>query len=315
MPGHRPVLCEETVDFLTGRNPGAGSVREGVYVDATFGRGGHSSRLLEVLGSASRVVAIDRDPEAVAAAARLVTADPRLRVIHGSFSGLSRLLDELGISGVQGVMMDLGVSSPQLDDPERGFSFRFDGPLDMRMDTSRGPSAAEWLEAADEAEIARVLRDYGEERHARRIAAALVAARPISTTRRLVEVVQSAQPRSTPGKHDATRTFQALRMAVNDELGELEAGLAQAFASLAPGGRLAVISFHSLEDRLVKRFFRARATPPALPRRLPVRDAGARAEARIVSGGMTASAAELKGNPRARSARLRVLERLSEMAT
>jgi 16S rRNA (cytosine1402-N4)-methyltransferase len=314
MSGHQPVLCEETVDFLTGRSPGAGSAREGVYVDATFGRGGHSSRLLEILGSGSRVVAIDRDPEAVAAGARQAAADPRLVVRHGAFSELSRILDELGINGVQGAMMDLGVSSPQLDDPARGFSFRFDGPLDMRMDTSRGVSAAAWLDAADEAEIARVLREYGEERHARRIAAAIVVARPITTTRRLVEVVQSAQPRSTPGKHDATRTFQALRMAVNNELGELEAGLAQAFAHLVPGGRLAVISFHSLEDRLVKQFFRARATQPALPRRLPVRGMAARAEARIVSSGVTASAAELRENPRARSARLRVLERLAEEA-
>jgi 16S rRNA (cytosine1402-N4)-methyltransferase len=319
MAEHRPVLCEETVDFLTGRNPGAGRAtegvaREGVYVDATFGRGGHTVRLLQVLGSGSRVVAIDRDPDAVAAGARLAAADPRLLVIHGPFSTLSRILDELGLDGVQGVMMDLGVSSPQLDDPARGFSFRFDGPLDMRMDTSRRPSAAEWLDAAGETEIAQVLREYGEERHARRIAAAIVAARPITTTRRLVEVVQSAQPRGTPGKHDATRTFQALRMVVNNELGELQAGLAQAFASLVPGGRLAVISFHSLEDRLVKQFFRARATPPALPRRLPVRDAGARAQARIVSGGETASAEELRTNPRARSARLRVLERLAEQA-
>jgi 16S rRNA (cytosine1402-N4)-methyltransferase len=306
---HRPVLCDETVDLLTIRRAGPDEPVEGVYVDATFGRGGHCRRLLEVLGPESRVIGIDRDPEAVAAGAALVASDGRLRVVHGSFSELGQVLAGLGIDGVQGVLMDLGVSSPQLDDPSRGFSFRFDGPLDMRMDTSRGITAAEWLNTAPEADIAMALREYGEERHARRIAAAIVAARPLVTTARLVEVVRAAQPRGTPGKHEATRTFQAVRMAVNDELREIETGLALAFASLAPGGRLAVISFHSLEDRLVKRFFRDRCTPPALPRRLPVRGVEARAEARLVTSGVTASDAETRANPRARSARLRVLEK------
>jgi 16S rRNA (cytosine1402-N4)-methyltransferase len=308
---HRPVLCDETVDLLTGRRAGTGEPVEGVYVDATFGRGGHCRRLLEVLGPESRVIGIDRDPEAVAAGAALAGTDGRLQVVHGSFSELGQVLARLGIDGVQGVMMDLGVSSPQLDDPSRGFSFRFDGPLDMRMDTTRGITAADWLNTAPEADIARALRDYGEERHARRIAAAIVAARPLETTARLVQVVRAAQPRGTPGKHEATRTFQAVRMAVNDELGEIETGLALAFASLVPGGRLAVISFHSLEDRMVKRFFRDRCTPPALPRRLPVRGAAARAEARLVTSGVTASDAETRQNPRARSARLRVLEKAS----
>jgi len=220
------------------------------------------------------------------------------------------VLARLGIGNVQGVMMDLGVSSPQLDDPSRGFSFRFDGPLDMRMDTTRGPTAAQWLDSAAEADIVRALREYGEERHARRIAAAIVAARPLTTTRQLVDVVRTAQPRGTPGKHEATRTFQAVRMAVNEELPEIEAGLTLAFARLGPGGRLAVISFHSLEDRLVKRFFRARCTPPAMPRRLPVRGVDASPEARLVTSSVTASDAETRRNPRARSARLRVLERL-----
>jgi len=307
---HRPVLCDETVDLLTGRGPAAGGPVEGIYVDATFGRGGHCRRLLEVLGPGSRVIGIDRDPAAVASGAALAGSDPRLQLVHGRFSELAQVLAGLGIEYVQGVMMDLGVSSPQLDDPSRGFSFRFDGPLDMRMDTSQGPTAAQWLDTAAEADIARALREYGEERHARRIAACIVAARPLTTTRQLVEVVRAAQPRGTPGKHEATRTFQAIRMAVNEELPEIEAGLTLAFARLVPGGRLAVISFHSLEDRLVKQFFRARCAPPPMPRRLPVRGAGLPAEARLVTRGVTAGDAETRHNPRARSARLRVLERL-----
>jgi 16S rRNA (cytosine1402-N4)-methyltransferase len=306
---HHPVLCEQTVDLLTGR--AAGAVIEGVYVDATFGRGGHSRRLLEVLGAESRVIGIDRDPEAVAAGMALAATDTRLRVCHGQFSELGDVLAELGIDCVQGVMMDLGVSSPQLDDPARGFSFRFDGPLDMRMDTTRGPTAAEWLNSADEADISWVLREYGEERHARRIARAIVAARPLQTTRELAEVVRAAQPRGTPGKHEATRTFQAVRIQINQELQEIEAGLAAAFAVLAPAGRLAVISFHSLEDRLVKRFIRNRCTPAVLPRRLPVRDADRTVEARLLTTGVTASEEEIRNNPRARSARLRALEKLA----
>jgi 16S rRNA (cytosine1402-N4)-methyltransferase len=311
MLAHRAVMCEETVDFVTGRRPGAGTAVEGVYVDATFGRGGHAGRLLEVLGPGSRVIGIDRDPEAVAAGAALAATEPRLQVLHARFSELARALGQVGIDSVQGVMMDLGVSSPQLDDPARGFSFRFDGPLDMRMDTTRGPTAAEWINTASEGDIAHALRVYGEERHARRIAAAIVGARPLQSTRELVEVVRAAQPRGTPGKHEATRTFQAIRMVVNDELCEIETGLQDAFALLAPGGRLAVISFHSLEDRLVKQFFRERCSPPVLPRRLPVRGPAARAAARLVSGGVTASEAEVRENPRARSARLRVLEKLA----
>jgi 16S rRNA (cytosine1402-N4)-methyltransferase len=240
---------------------------------------------------------------------QLAGQDGRLQVCHGKFSELDRLLDELDIKEVQGVMMDLGVSSPQLDDPQRGFSFRFDAPLDMRMDTSGGVSAADWLNEADEQEIARVLRDYGEERYARRIAAAIVASRPLRSTAELADLVSRAQPRGTPGKHDATRVFQAVRMQVNQELPELEAGLRAGFAALRPGGRLAVISFHSLEDRLVKRFFRDCSRPPQLPRRLPVTDLDRPVRARLVAGPLQASAEEVRANPRARSARLRVLER------
>lgn len=310
---HLPVLCDETVSWLTGQasaeSSGQGMVREGVYVDATFGRGGHTRRLLEVLGSGSRVVAVDRDPEAIAAAKFLAADDSRLQICHGRFSELDQLLNGLQISEVQGVLMDLGASSPQLDDARRGFSFRFDAPLDMRMDTSAGQSAAEWLNDASEQDITRVLREYGEERYARRVAAAIVAARPVHTTAQLAALVSRAQPRSTPGKHDATRAFQAIRMQVNQELPELQAGLVAAFGVLRPGGRLAVISFHSLEDRLVKRFFRDRARPPQLPRRLPIRAAASQPEAIAVAGPLRPGEAEIGANPRARSALLRVLEK------
>lgn len=287
----------------------AGAIREGVYVDATFGRGGHARRLLELLGPTSIVVGLDRDPAAVAAGQALAREDTRLRMCHGNFAGLGAVLDELGIDTVQGVLMDLGVSSPQLDDAERGFSFRFDAPLDMRMDTSRGITAAEWLNTAEEGDIARVLKVYGEERFAKRIAAAIVAARPLSTTVELAELVRSAQPRPTPGKHPATRVFQAVRMQVNEELDALEAGLAAAFERLAGGGRLAVISFHSLEDRVVKHYFRELTSPPPLPRGVPVRGPAVAPRARAVGRPRTPAEAELQDNPRARSARLRVVEK------
>jgi 16S rRNA (cytosine1402-N4)-methyltransferase len=317
---HVPVLLEETVALVCVRGavagrPGigndAGSVREGIYVDATFGRGGHTRRLLERLGPSSRVVALDRDPDAVAAGAAFAANEPRLTVRHGNFAELDRVLDELAIDRVQGVIMDLGVSSPQLDDPRRGFGFRHDAPLDMRMDTSRGFTAAEWLNAADEQEIARVLKEYGEERYARRIAAAIVAARPLATTGELSDVVRAAQPRHTPGKHDATRVFQAVRIQVNGELDALSRGLERAFERLAVEGRLAVISFHSLEDRLVKQYFRRQSTPPGLPRRLPVRDSESRPPGRLVGSPVTAGEVEIALNPRARSARLRVLEKVA----
>lgn len=307
---HQPVLLEETVALVCGGSAGGEEiVREGIYVDATFGRGGHARRLLECLGPASRVVAVDRDPAAVAAGEALAREDERLTVRHGNFTDLQALLAALHVDAVEGVIMDLGVSSPQLDDPERGFSFRHQAPLDMRMDTSQGTTAAEWLNQASEQEIARVLREFGEERYARRIAAAIVADRPLATTGDLVAAVRRAQPRSTPGKHEATRVFQAVRIQVNGELTALAAGLEAAFRCLAAGGRLAVISFHSLEDRVVKQCFRRLSQPPRLPRRLPVRASESRPPARLVGSPVTPGEAETAANPRARSARLRVLEK------
>ncbi|MCZ6709120.1 MAG: 16S rRNA (cytosine(1402)-N(4))-methyltransferase RsmH [Gammaproteobacteria bacterium] len=333
---HEPVLCPETVAILIGSglegvaddDIAGGSVvddsvddeglahvvRQGIYVDATFGRGGHTARLLARLGVQSRVVTVDRDLDAVAAARKMAETEPRLTVCHGRFSELTKLLNDIGIAQVQGVLMDLGVSSVQLNDPQRGFSFRKSGPLDMRMDRSASLTAAEWLNTASVGEITTVLRDYGEERHARRIAAAIVQARPLSDTLELAQIVGDAQPRSTPGKHDATRVFQAVRMRVNDEMTELELGLEQAFATLSVGGRLAVISFHSLEDRTVKRFFRSLTRPAQLPRRVPVRAADAPAPARSVVGRVKAGVAEVARNPRARSALLRVVERVLERA-
>ena len=286
-----------------------GEVRQGIYVDATYGRGGHSMSLLARLGAHSRLVVIDRDHSAIDLAQQIALTEPRLIVCHGRFSELRELLSAIDIEQVQGVLMDLGVSSPQLDDPERGFSFRRSGPLDMRMDRSAPLTAANWLNTTSETEIVTVLRDYGEERYARRIAAAIVRARPLSDTLDLAQLVSANQPRGTPGKHDATRVFQAVRMRVNDEIAELEQGLEQAFAALAIGGRLAVISFHSLEDRIVKRFFRSLTRPRQMPRRMPVRAVDTPIRARAVAGPVKAGAGEVARNPRARSALLRVVER------
>ncbi len=306
---HAPVLLAECLDALAIK-PG------GTYADATFGRGGHSVALLARLPADARLLVIDRDMAAVAAARELARQDPRVQVIHARFSEIAAVLaDVLDGTPVQCVLMDVGVSSPQLDTPERGFSFAADGPLDMRMDTSSGVTAAQWLEAASEDEIASVLRRFGEERYARRIARAIVAAPPLVRTAELAELVRASVPaprqgRSGPQKHVATRTFQALRIQVNSELEELEQGLQGAFESLAGGGRLLVISFHSLEDRLVKQTFRRWTKGPQLPRRLPVRDIPA-APARSIAGPVRAGAAEVAGNPRARSATLRVIERVA----
>lgn len=304
---HLPVLLVETMQALS-------ISKDGVYVDATFGRGGHCRAMLEALSDRGRVIALDRDPQAIAAAENLRIAETRLQVFQARFAELDNVIAGLGLNGaIQGVLMDVGVSSPQLDDPERGFSFRHAGPLDMRMDPSQGVDAAQWLNSADEEVIANVIWRYGEERRSRRIAKAIVAARPLHTTEALADVVAACVPRGNAksAKHPATKTFQAVRIFINDELQELQRGVQGAFDSLAVGGRLAVISFHSLEDRQVKQAFKALSQPPVLPRRLPVQDAQTVVRGRLVSGPIRAGQRELDANPRARSATLRVIERVA----
>jgi 16S rRNA (cytosine1402-N4)-methyltransferase len=308
---HRPVLLDEAIAALAIR-------ADGVYVDATYGRGGHSRAILERLGAAGRLIALDRDPQAVAAAREIT--DPRFTIEHAPFSELARVLDphlaRMGIAQVQGVLADLGVSSPQLEDPARGFSFRADGPLDMRMDPTRGVSAADWLASATEQQIREAIGGYGEERFAKQVAKAIVAARarePIGRTEQLASVVAAAvrkrETRREAGKDPATRTFQALRILVNRELEEISMMLPQATARLAAGARLVVISFHSLEDRLVKRFLRA-CSADGLPADLPIRARDLpHPPLTILGKAVRASAAEIAANPRARSATLRAAER------
>ena len=305
-PGlHTTVLLHEAIDALVTRP-------EGTYVDGTFGRGGHTRALLARLGPGARVIAVDRDPEAIAAATTGpdAIADPRFEVVHASFAQLPQALAERGVERIDGLLLDLGVSSPQIDTPERGFSFRFDGPLDMRMDTTRGETAADFLARADERHIAEVIRDYGEERFAVSIAKAIVAGRqagaPVRTTRELSALVARAVKTREPGQDPATRTFQALRILVNAELEELEQVLKSALDLLAPGGRLAVISFHSLEDRIVKQFI-AKHSKEVYDRRAPFappQPMRLKALERIKPG-----AHEVQANPRARSAVMRVAER------
>jgi len=305
---HRPVLLEEVV-------AGLNLQQSGTYVDLTFGRGGHSRAILARLGPAGRLVALDRDPEAVAAAASIT--DPRFCIHHAPFSEFDQVLGALGIGLVQGVLADLGVSSPQLDNPARGFSLRGDGPLDMRMDPTRGVSAADWISTASEQQLREAIAGYGEERFAKQVAKAIVAARerePLLRTQQLAAVVAAAvvkrETRREAGQNPATRTFQALRILVNRELEEVALMLPRALARLSAGGRLAVISFHSLEDRLVKRVFRAAAASDALPRDLPVRARDLPQPAlRIIGRAHKPLAAETASNPRARSARLRIAER------
>ena len=300
---HETVLLHEGVDALAVRS-------DGCYVDATFGRGGHSRLILQRLGAQGRLIALDRDPQAVAAATRI--NDARFHMVHASFAELADVLARLGLEGVDGVLLDLGVSSPQLDDAARGFSFRRDGPLDMRMDTSRGQTAAQWLETAGESEIREVIRDYGEERFAKQIAKAIVAARqgrPIVTTGQLADIVGAAVRSREKNKDPATRTFQAVRIYVNQELAQLSLALPQALDLLRPGARLAVISFHSLEDRIVKRFMHD-AARAQLPRRLPLRERELpQSKLRLVGRPLRPGAEEVAANARARSAILRVAER------
>ena len=302
---HVSVLLTEAVAALNIRP-------DGVYVDATFGRGGHSRAILARLGPAGRLVALDRDPMAIAAGREI--HDPRFTLAHAWFGEIDRVLGELGIARVDGVLMDIGVSSPQLDDGSRGFSFRFDAPLDMRMDTSRGETAAAWLARAEQGEIEEVLKDYGEERFAYAIAKAVVAARGsggIATTGEFASLVEKAVRTREPGQHPATRSFQGLRIFINRELEELSLALPRATALLAPGGRVVVISFHSLEDRIVKQFMRDQTTSKQPPKGVPVRAADLPPpRMRLVGKAVKPSAAEVAANPRSRSAVMRVAEML-----
>jgi 16S rRNA (cytosine1402-N4)-methyltransferase len=301
------VLVEETLSALA---PVAG----GYYVDATFGRGGHTARLLAALGGEGRVLAIDQDAQAIAAGRRRFADEVRLTLVHAPFAALATLVPQYAHGRpCLGVLFDLGVSSPQLDDPARGFSFRADGPVDMRMDTTRGEPVSAWLARAGVDEIREVIATLGEERFARRVAEAIVAARrerPITRTSQLAEIVARAVRTREPGKHPATRTFQALRMFINDELGQLERGLAAAASVLAVGGRLAVISFHSLEDRIVKRFMQSVTRIDPDLARLPVIPPSAEPTFRLVGRKAKPSEAERAANPRSRSAMLRVAERV-----
>lgn len=303
---HTPVLQNEVLEALLVSG-------DGCYCDATFGRGGHTAGILSALGTDGRVIAIDRDPDAIEAGRRRFAGEPRLTLIRGSFERLEELLRTAGIEGkLNGVLMDLGVSSPQLDEARRGFSFMQDGPLDMRMDYETGQSAAQWLTHAGEQEIAGVLRSLGEERFARRIARAIVAARaasPIETTAQLAQIVAAAVPTREPGKHPATRTFQAIRIHINAELEALETALPQAVRALTGGGRLCVISFHSLEDRIVKRFIRREALGDPVYAGLPDVPPHARPKLLRIGKAIKPQAAEVDRNPRSRSAVLRIAER------
>jgi 16S rRNA (cytosine1402-N4)-methyltransferase len=305
---HTPVLLDEVLAGLAVQAAGR-------YCDATFGRGGHTAAILAQLGPAGRVVAIDRDPEAIASGRERFAGEARLTLVRGSFGRLAELLRAAGWDGgLQGVLLDLGVSSPQLDEARRGFSFMQDGPLDMRMDFESGPSAAQWLARAGEREIADVLFRLGEEKFSRRIARAIVTARahaPLTTTRQLAELCAAAVPTREPGKHPATRTFQAIRIHVNRELEEVDAALPQAVDLLAPGGRLCVISFHSLEDRRVKRFMRREAQGDPVYAGLPNVPPHAKPRLKLVDGAVMPGEAEVERNPRARSAVLRVAERIA----
>ena len=302
---HIPVLLDEALTALCIQH-------DGVYLDCTFGRGGHSRAILTELGANGRLIGFDRDPSAVAVARNLAQEDPRFEIVHTAFSELETALDSLAVSRVHGILMDLGVSSPQLDEAGRGFSFQADGPLDMRMDPTAGESAADWIARADADEIAHVLWVFGEERFSRRIARAIVEARqftPIVTTTQLSQIVTSAQPKKDQNKHPATRSFQGIRLYINGELTEVEQGLEAAMNRLEVGGRLAVISFHSLEDRLVKRALRDASRPPKGDPRMPLPDSVAQPKLKLVGKAIKASPDELRLNPRARSAVLRIAER------
>ncbi len=305
---HTTVLLDEAVKLLITDD-------NGFYVDGTFGRGGHSSLILQHLGSAGRLMAIDKDPQAIAHAGERFAGEPRFSICHGSFAELERFVTAAGKAGaIDGILLDLGVSSPQLDDPNRGFSFLHDGPLDMRMNPTVGESAADWSNHASEREIADVLYTYGEERFSRRMAKAVVAARaerPITTTGRLAQIIAEANPAWEKGKHPATRAFQAIRIQVNRELEDLERCLEQALEMLRPEGRLVVISFHSLEDRIVKRFIRKYVKGDEhLPPGIPVTDDMLNQRLKAVGKALKPGKREVDENPRARSAVMRVASKV-----
>ena len=305
---HAPVLHDEAIEALAIRP-------DGNYVDGTYGRGGHAHSILELLGEYGRLIVVDRDPRAIEDAHRRLGADRRVTIIHDEYANLRERVEQIGLlEQIDGILLDLGVSSPQLDDAERGFSFRNNGPLDMRMDPGAGRSAAAWIAQADEAEIARVLWEYGEERHSRRIAKKIVAtrsAKPIEDTATLAGLIADVVPRPKNNRHPATRSFQAIRIHINQELVQLQRLLDSVLDLLRVGGRLLVISFHSLEDRLVKRFLAAQNEGRRLPRRLPLRAAEINSVVRLEAVGkaIRASREELETNPRARSAVLRVARR------
>ena len=305
---HLSVLLTETVEAVLADT-------DGIYVDATFGRGGHSRALLATLGRNARLLAFDKDPEAISAGEQLMAEDARFTIIHASFADLAQVLTERELVGkVDGIMADLGVSSPQLDDASRGFSFMNDGPLDMRMNPNQGVSAADWLVTVSEEDLANALFQYGEEKFSRRIARAIkreVAIAPITSTKKLSDIVAEAHPSWERHKNPATRSFQAIRIAVNQELDDIKTFLPQALTALKPNGKLAVISFHSLEDRLVKQFFQKEAKGDDLPRDFPIRAKDLNPRLKIV-GKKSAGQEELAQNPRSRSAHLRIAKKLSE---
>ena len=304
---HQPVLFNEVLEMLDVK-------QSGIYVDATFGRGGHSAAILNRLGREGRLIAFDQDPEAIAHGRSLFVDDPRIEFEHCNFSEMEPVIVKRGLKGlVDGILMDLGVSSPQLDDAGRGFSFLKSGPLDMRMNTEQGESAAQWLARVELRDLIFVLKRYGEEKFAKRIASAIIAARAeqsIDDTAMLASIISDAIPVKEKHKHPATRSFQAIRIFINQELQSVEKGLEAAASVLAVGGRLAVISFHSLEDRIVKRFMRDKSSRPKLPAGLPIMEKDEQPPFRLLGKSQVAGEQELAVNPRARSARLRVLERV-----
>jgi len=308
---HRTVLLDEAVDALNL----VGARASGTYIDGTFGRGGHSRLLLSRLAPEGRLIAFDKDPQAIATAEQI--DDPRFSIVHDSFATMADALAARGIHQVDGILLDLGISSPQVDDASRGFSFRQDGPLDMRMDTTRGMSAAEWVATAEQNHLEKVIRNYGEERFAFQIAKAIVARRavePISSTRQLAAIVADTVKSREKGKDPATRTFQAIRIFINQELEDLEAGLTAAYSMLAPGARMSVISFHSLEDRMVKQFLASKANVEQPDRRLPIRAVDLPQPLMKLIEKIKPSETEVSDNPRSRSAVLRVAERLGTPA-